>query len=38
MKYKKKPEFVEAVQWDGRDETYQEIKKMNGGEVYRAGV
>ena len=38
MKYKKKPEFVEAVQWDGRDETYQEIKKMNCGEVYRAGV
>ena len=38
------PEFLEdeeqeeAVQWDGRDETYQEIKKMNCGEVYRAGV
>ena len=38
MKYRKKPVEVEAVQWDGRDETYQEIKKMNGGEVYRAGV
>ena len=38
MKYRKKPVEVEAVQWDGRDETYQEIKKMNCGEVYRAGV
>ena len=38
MKYKKKPEFVEAVQWDGCGATYQEIKKMNCGEVYRAGV
>lgn len=38
MKYKKKPEFVEAVQWDGWGATYQEIKKMNCGEVYRAGV
>lgn len=38
MKYKKKPEFVEAVQWDGWDATYQEIKKMNCGEVYRVGV
>lgn len=33
MKYRKKPVEVEAVQWDGRDETYQEIKKMNCGEV-----
>lgn len=38
MKYQKKPEFVEAVQWDGWGATYQEIKKMNCGEVYRAGV
>lgn len=38
MKYRKKPVEIEAVQWDGRDETYQEIKKMNCGEVYRAGV
>ena len=38
MKYQKKPEFVEAVQWDGWGETYQEIKNMDCGKVYRAGV